>query len=531
MKRKLFTLIFLFSFSLLYSQSRSEELRGVWVVTAYNLDWPRSAILSSEEQKRTFIELLDYHQSYGINALFVQVRPSGETFYPSRLEPWSHWLTGKQGRAPSPYYDPLQFMIDECHKRNMEFHAWVNPFRAVSNVHRVIPSASHITNKQPSWFHTYNDQKFFDPGNPAARTFIIRVVMDMVDRYNIDGVHFDDYFYPLEKGGIPFPDEKTYRRYNKSGLSKGDWRRQNIDHLIQSISDSINLLRPLVQFGISPVGVWRNRSHDPTGSNTRGLSAYDDLHADILKWLRNGWIDYVAPQLYWYRGYSVADYDHLVDWWSKNTYGRFLYIGQAAHFVNSSIKWSNPSEIPNQIRYSRKSPAVKGNIFYSSKWMQNNPNGLTDSLRYNLYSQQAYAPKMFWKEPVIVAQMDSDVVIVEPEDTIRYYSTHSNSIRPYELSHMRVGREHILSWELPGGHERFIKASNTKYIIYRFDEKETIKLSKDKIFAETREPYLLISTKFSLFKKRYRFVVTSINQYQNESKTKESIRIKLGRLQ
>ena len=270
------------------------EFRGVWVATVENIDWPSSKNLSTEQQKAEFIALLDMHKANGINAMVVQIRPSTDAFYPSPYEPWSEYLTGKQGMPPSPYYDPLQFMITETHKRNMEFHAWMNPYRANFNIYKSSISATHITRLYPNWFLTYGDKKYFDPGNKEVQQYVTNVVKDVVSRYDIDAVHFDDYFYPYRISGKEFPDNANYIKYG-NGMDKDDWRRSNTDSIIVMLSRAIKKENPKCQFGISPFGVWRNADKDSiNGSNTKaGQTNYDDLYADILLWLKNDWIDYV----------------------------------------------------------------------------------------------------------------------------------------------------------------------------------------------------------------------------------------------
>jgi uncharacterized lipoprotein YddW (UPF0748 family) len=276
------------------------EFRGVWVATVDNIDWPTKGNFNTEAQKAEFIQLLDMHQRNGINAVIVQIRPATDAFYPSQYEPWSEWLTGKQGQPPFPYYDPLEFMITETHKRGMAFHAWVNPYRAEFSIGVSSISATHITRLHPEWFLTYGDKRYFDPGNKAAQQYVANVIKDVVSRYAVDAIHFDDYFYPYRIAGKEFPDNNSYRQYG-NGLSKDDWRRSNTDSIIAMVSRDIKAVNKKCQFGISPFGVWRNAEKDPVnGSNTNGAASnYDDLYADILLWLKNGWIDYVTPQLYW----------------------------------------------------------------------------------------------------------------------------------------------------------------------------------------------------------------------------------------
>ncbi|WP_298411780.1 family 10 glycosylhydrolase [Hydrotalea sp.] len=401
MKRMLLKIFCLFcltgsTISLIAQKAPIFEMRGVWVATVVNIDWPAQKGMSVEAQKADFIRLLDMHQRNGMNAVFVQIRPAADAFYPSQYEPWSEYLNGKQGLPPTPYYDPLEFMIEETHKRGMEFHAWLNPYRAVFNIHNASISSSHITKIHPEWFVTYGNSKYFNPGLPEVRQFVTRVVKDIVTRYKADGIHMDDYFYPYRIAGKNFPDEKAYRQYG-NGLSKDEWRRSNCDSIIHALYQTIRTANPYVKFGVSPFGVWRNKSQDPEGSNTKaGQTNYDDLYADILLWLKRGWIDYVAPQLYWEQGHKLADFDTLLAWWNTHTYGKDLYIGQAIYRAGSSEAWRNPNELPNEIKAIRSYTTTQGSIFFSSKNFENNPNGWSDSLRYDYYALPAIVPPMPW---------------------------------------------------------------------------------------------------------------------------------------
>ena len=396
MKKILFTagLVLMAAFIHAQTQSPLEELRAVWVATVSNIDFPGSPTANSNVQRAEFIKLLDMHKRNGMNAVVVQIRPASDAFYPSALEPWSQWLTGRQGQPPFPYYDPLEFMINETHKRKMEFHAWMNPYRAVFNINSSSISATHITKIHPEWFLTYGDKKYFDPGNKDVQKHVTAVVKDVTSRYAVDAIHFDDYFYPYRLPGKDFPDEATYRVYG-NGMTKDDWRRSNTDSIIVMLSRVIKEENKNCQFGISPFGVWRNADKDPNGSNTKaGQTNYDDLYADILLWLKNGWIDYVAPQLYWEIGHNLADYTTLIEWWSKNTYGKNCYIGLGIYRAGSNAAWKDKTQIPRQIEKLRNTPNINGMIFFSSKTFEKNPNGWNDSLRLNYFSLPAYAPGM-----------------------------------------------------------------------------------------------------------------------------------------
>jgi uncharacterized lipoprotein YddW (UPF0748 family) len=378
-----------------FSQPRY-EFRGVWIATVDNIDWPQRGS-TTWSQKADFIRLLDQHQKNGMNAVIVQIRPAADAFYPSRFEPWSQWLTGVQGRAPVPYYDPLEFMIQEAHKRGMEFHAWLNPYRANFNIRTASIAKDHMTRIHPEWFVTYGGKKYFNPANKEGQQFVVKVVEDIVRRYDVDAIHMDDYFYPYRVQGEEFPDGAAYRQ-SGSDLSKDDWRRSNVDSIISKLSIAIKKEKPYCKFGISPFGVWRNKADDPEGSDSKAMTTnYDDLYADILLWLQEGWIDYVAPQLYLEIGHDKMAYEKLLDWWGNHSYGRHIYIGHAFYRATErSAAWKNPNELPNQIRLLRDNPNVQGSIFYSSKSFNNNPNGWNDSLQDNYYRTPALIPPMEW---------------------------------------------------------------------------------------------------------------------------------------
>ena len=372
------------------------EFRGVWIATVVNIDWPSKRGLSNEEQKNEFIALLEMHRKNGMNAIIMQIRPSGDALYPSTLEPWSEYLMGKQGMAPNPLYDPLAFMIQETHKRGMEFHAWINPYRAVFDINKSSIASTHLSKTHPEWFITYGDKKYFNPGLSEVWQHTNKVVKDIVSRYEIDAIHMDDYFYPYKIAGKEFDDEGAYLK-NKRGLNKEDWRRSNCDTIIKQLANTIHKANPSVQFGISPFGVWRNKSKDPRGSDTKaGPTNYDELYADVLLWLEKGWIDYITPQLYWEHGHPLADYDVLVKWWDQNTYNRNLYIGHGIYRAGSNAGWKNRNEIPYQITKLRSLKNTRGSAYFSSASFKTNANNWNDSLQANYYKKPALQPTMPW---------------------------------------------------------------------------------------------------------------------------------------
>ncbi|WP_311078670.1 family 10 glycosylhydrolase [Paenibacillus polymyxa] len=359
----------------------STSMRGAWISTI-NGDWPSSAARSnSEKQKQEFAKMLDDLQGMGINAVFVQVRASGDALYPSSLVPWSKYLTNTQGKNPG--YDPLKFMISESHKRGMEFHAWFNPFRANSTGTTSGLAANHVANQHPDWIVKNGSQLYINPGIPAARQHVIAAIMEVVNGYDIDGVHLDDYFYPYSG---TFDDDATFKAYNANEISnKGDWRRDNVNSFVRDLGKSIHASKSKVQFGISPFGVWRNKSQDLTGSETKaGVTAYDTTFADVRTWINKEWIDYVAPQVYWSIGFPAAGYDKLVAWWSnevKNSDVK-LYIGHSPYKIGTPEKgWQTAQELIKQLELNKDYKQVKGDIYFSAQHLRKNPYGLIQLLQ------------------------------------------------------------------------------------------------------------------------------------------------------
>lgn len=364
--------------------SPKREMRGAWVATVLNIDYPRQPTLDARSLQRQYLQLLDGLRAAGINTLFFQVRPSSDAFYPSRFAPWSRYLTGSEGQPPLPAFDPLDFMIKEAHDRGMTFHAWLNPYRAAMSLDTATLSEDHLFFRHRDWVVAYGDRLYLDPGLPAVREHLLDVVEELVTNYPLDGIHFDDYFYPYPVPGVPFPDSVSFRRYGAERFADpADWRRDNVNQLVRDIAGTIKRIRPATYFGISPFGVWRNQAQDPRGSATRtGTSSYDGLYGDVLTWTRNGWVDYTLPQLYWSIGYPAADYETLLDWWRSNQGTVPLLVGHAAYKVgnNPDTTWNDPAEIPRQIERARQTPGVLGNVYFSAKPLLANPLGLRDSL-------------------------------------------------------------------------------------------------------------------------------------------------------
>lgn len=412
--RKCFLLICLALTSTIVLAQPKRELRGAWVATVSNIDWPSSKTLTVAQQQSELIAILNQHQQAGLNAVFFQIRSQCDALYNSSIEPWADVLNGLQGSTSS--YDPLQFVIDECRKRNLEIHAWFNPYRAVINATNLSSFATnHIARTRPDLLLSQGNLRVLDPGQPEVNTYIIRVVMDVLRRYDVDGIHFDDYFYPYPPGtGVtPFNDDATFAAFPRGISNKNDWRRANIDSLIKRTNDSIKLVKPWVKFGISPFGIWQNFStSQPNGSNTSGLQSFNDIYANSRLWLQQQWVDYMAPQIYWSMGFSAANYSVLVPWWNGNANGRHIYSGMAAYKVNadSDPNWSSNTQIPNQIRFNRTHANILGAVFYNTKSVNNNPLGMRDSLRLNLFNLPAIVPAMGWKDNIAPARPTSPTI-------------------------------------------------------------------------------------------------------------------------
>ncbi|MEM9897333.1 MAG: family 10 glycosylhydrolase [Bacteroidota bacterium] len=475
------------------SQSLKREFRAVWVATFHNIDWPKTKGMNVAAQKREFLALLKRQKANGMNAVVVQVRPSGDAFYASRYSPWSEYLTGTQGKPPS--YDPLAFMVKAAHDHNMEFHAWFNPFRAISHVSFSSVASYNVAKKRPDWTFQYGQRIYLNPGIPQVRKYLTRVVAEVVNKYDIDGVHFDDYFYPYPKDGKQVDDISTWLNYRDQGEDIRAWRRGNIDDFIQSVSDTIRSVKPHVKFGISPIGVWRNARQDSRGPRVRStFSSYDVLHADVRKWLEKDWIDYVAPQLYFNMNHPTADYSVLVPWWARNSFGKHVYIGQAMFKVKDpqNASWRDPFELPRQLKYNLKYPQVKGSIFYSATSFDANPHNIESVLRKDRYKYPALVPAMTWKD---------SIPPLGP-----------NALKAKNFENGEVG----LHWDAPAAAEDGQSAHY--YVVYRFGKEDAIDMdSPSNILSITSKTHFV--DKKAETGKNYTYVVTAVDRMHNESKS------------
>jgi len=388
MNVKILLSLILFCFSILYSAEKY-EFRGAWIATVKNIDWPSSPDSSVEAQKNELIKILDILHQVRINAILFQVRTECDAFYESEREPWSFWLTGQQGKAPKPHFDPLDFIIKETHKRGMELHAWFNPIRAGNSNSTYLPDSSHITIKKPDWIIHSENYKFLNPGIREVRDYTTSIIMDVVKRYDIDGVHFDDYFYPYS--GISQEDLHTYKMSPRGIDNIGDWRRDNVNLLVKDVYEKIKMLKPYLKFGISPFGIWK----DGTPEGITGTSSYYDIYCDATYWLKNNIVDYIIPQLYWKIG-GDQDYAKLSEWWSGLANGRHVYAGHALYKMNGDTKNWSAEEISNQIEINQNHSKIVGSVFFRSIDIVNNIKGIADTLKNNSFKYMSIVPRMSW---------------------------------------------------------------------------------------------------------------------------------------
>jgi len=494
MKGKSIIALFLLAWTVtglpLNAQELPREFRAVWIATVENIDWPSENNLSTAAQQQEILAYLDFFKALNFNAVIFQVRPAADAFYHSTFEPWSEWLTGTQGKAPSPYYDPLAFIIDETHKRGMEFHAWMNPYRAIVNHDKKV--ISPLQEKHPTWFLTYGNTMYFNPGIPEVREYTAKIVGDLVQHYNIDAVHFDDYFYPYKIADTPFPDAEAFEEFGAAFYPNRleDWRRANVDKIIYELRTKIKAVKPWVQFGISPFGVWRNKSKDVRGSDTKaGQTNYDDLYADIIAWLKNGWLDYVLPQDYWHIGFDLADYATVARWWNENNHGTNLYIGHAmyrqARATEEPWQAQHPTEIEKQLDLNKRLANVKGSAYFSAKSFRDNPFKINDILLQKYYTHPVLPP----------SPPSKTALIPEPVTEVKL-----NKIKR---------KKYVLRWTVAPENQAKV---GVKFMVYQFKKKEKIQFQNpSNLIALTGEHELLLSKK-NLKEKGDKFAVIAVSR-------------------
>ncbi len=470
------------------SSPSKREFRGAWIQCVNG----QFVGMSTEQMQNTLSYQLDELRKDGVNAIIFQVRPECDALYQSEIEPWSRFLTGKQGVAPAPYWDPLQWMIEQCHQRGMELHAWINPYRAKTKTTREL-DFNHIARKRTDWVFSYDGQYILNPGIPEARDYVCRVVDDIVRRYDIDGLHIDDYFYPYPAAGQVIDDDAQYQRYNRSFNNKGDWRRDNVNVFIKQLYKTIHDRKPWVKFGVSPFGIYRNEKNAPgVGSKTNGTQNYDDLYADVLLWVNNGWLDYCVPQLYWEIGHKAADYDTLIKWWNSHCGNRPLYIGED---LERTVKHSDPRnpdvhQMGAKFQLHRQCSNVNGTVLWYAKAAVDNVGNYGKLLRTK-----------YWRYPALQPQMD--------------FIDGKAPKAPRKVKPLRMSEDYVLFWTKPQGSGW--KDEACKYVVYRFNADEKVDLSDpSRIVAVTTNNFYKLPYKDG--KTKYVYVVTALDRMNNESK-------------
>ena len=473
--------------ALVVSAQQKREFRGAWIQCVNG----QFKGIGTETMQRTLTYQLNELQKDGCNAIIFQVRPECDALYESDLEPWSYYLTGVQGEKPNPYWDPLQWMIDECHRRGMELHAWINPYRAkTKSPHQ--NAANHVIVRHPEWTFDYDGLTLLNPAYKECRDYICDVVKDIVERYDVDGLHIDDYFYPYPVAGVEIPDEAQYRAAPNGMKNRDDWRRYNVNMFIQQVYETIHATKPWVKFGVSPFGIYRNQKSDPNGSKTNGLQNYDQLYADVLLWDANGWMDYCVPQLYWEIGNKAADYDELIHWWNRHLTRTPLYIGED---VERTVKYpdlTNKSQhqLAAKMALHAELPRIQGTVLWYAKAAVDNVGNYGTLLRNNYWRMPALQPLM----PHIDKKAPK---------------------APRKLKAVRMDDgEHVLFWMPPKGKGWQDEAAS--YVVYRFEKGEPINIDDpSKIVKVTNDCLYMIPAGQS---GRFTYVVTALDRMQNESK-------------
>lgn len=486
------TIFFLALLSVLSIQAQvKREFRGAWIQCVNGQFMGKS----TGQIQAKLTHQLDELQKDGVNAIIFQVRAECDALYESNIEPWSKFLTGEQGKAPSPYWDPLAWMVKECHKRNMELHAWINPYRAKHGSTNVSALASdHVAIKQPELCFVYGNLIILNPGLQEAADYTCRVAADIVRRYDIDGFHIDDYFYPYPSPGEIIPDQALFQRQPNGFRNIGDWRRDNVNRFVKQLGETIHRMKPWVKFGVSPFGIYRNKRSDPNGSETNGLQNYDDLYADVLLWVNNGWVDYCVPQIYWEIGNRAADYKTLITWWNKNAANRPLYIGED---IERTAKYPDPSnpkshQLPAKHRLHQQCVNVSGTVLWYAQTAADNVGNIGHTLRDN-----------YWKYPALPPLMPFlDDKAPSPVKKLKFKWTENGP---------------ILSWKAPKG-KKWGDVAN-RYVIYRFEEGEKVELDDaSKILTVSNGNSLKLPY---VKEKKFTYVVTALDRVGNESKGKK----------
>ena len=466
---------------------QKREFRGAWIQCVNG----QFMGLGTRTMQRELSRQLDVLQRDGVNAIIFQVRAECDALYASPYEPWSRFLTGVQGKAPSPYWDPLAWMVEECHRRGMELHAWINPYRAKSKTTKEL-AATHITRRQPGRAFAYDGQLILNPGIPENREYICRVAADIVRRYDVDGLHIDDYFYPYPAPGQVIPDGEQHRLYGNGIANRGDWRRYNVNLFIKQLADTIKSVKPWVKFGVSPFGIYRNKRNSPAGSDTKGLQNYDDLYADVLLWVNNGWVDYCVPQLYWQIGHPAADYKTLIEWWNSHASARPLYIGED---VERTAKYADPAnprqnQLPAKRALHAQMPSVRGTVLWYAKAVVDNIGNYGTMLR-----------EVYWRHPALQPAMP--FIDGKAPRKVR------------KLKALWTEDGYMLFWTPPKG--RGWDDEARQYVVYRFAKGEKADIGNpSNIVGITRQTFIRLP--YEDGSSKYIYVVTALDRMQNESK-------------
>lgn len=474
-----------------WADGGKRQFRGAWIQCVNG----QFQGMGRDAMQRTLSSQLDSLQLDGVNAIIFQVRAECDALYESKYEPWSRFLTGQQGRAPQPYWDPLSWMVTECHKRGMEIHAWINPYRAKTKTTTTLAD-NHIAITNPGRVFAYDDLFILNPAYPENRDYICTIATDIVSRYDIDGFHIDDYFYPYPTPGIEIPDGKDFARYNNGIRDIKDWRRYNVDLFIKQLSESIHAVKPWVKFGVSPFGIYRNKKSDPVnGSATNGLQNYDDLYADVLKWINNGWVDYLVPQVYWQIGHKAADYETLIKWWNRYASARPLFIGEdverTAKFPD--LNNSNVHQLQAKHALHRQMKNVSGTVLWYAKAAVDNVGNIGHVLRNNYWQTPALQPLM----PFI-----DDKAPKKPRSVKAFWTADG----------------YILFWKAPKGNGW--KDEARKYVVYCFAQGQKVNLDDAScIVAITENTFYKLP--YIDGQSRYTYVVTALDRMSNESKAKK----------
>ena len=467
-------------------QNPKREFRGAWI-QAVNGQWQG---IGRDAMQAELTRELNILQADGINAILFQVRVEGDALYASELEPWSRYLTGQQGTPPSPYWDPLEWMVEQCHARGMEIHAWINPYRAKTKGTTAL-AVSHYAVQHPDRCFLYDNLLLFDPGRPENRAFICRVAADIVHRYDVDGLHIDDYFYPYPVAGVAIPDDASYAAYGQ-GKNRGDWRRENVNTFIRELRDAVRAEKPWIKFGVSPFGIYRNQRSWAQGSATNGLQNYDDLYADVLKWIDEGLIDYNIPQIYWEIGNKAADYDTLIRWWSQYAGKRPLYIGQDVERTVSKPDLSNPSQnqMGTKMALQRGLPGIYGSCQWYARAVADDKGGYGTMLRTFYHRTPALQPLMPWIDQKAPG-------------------------KPRRVKPVWTSDGYILFWQAPKA--KTVMDEAHMYAVYRFAKGEKVKID-DGAHLIAVMPNTFLKLPYEDGKQKWTYVVTALDRLQNESK-------------